>query len=143
MIVVRCENTDIDQHHSSEVRGRLRESIRVEGGFQELSRLKEYVVLSLEWWEDGLRIYLHAEESHYFPSPYPIELFSFLDTTIPEGWALGLEVTDQGAALRRLSFSEWALDPGFFERLVDEDEEAMTVYERRRQDLRRSVVDRR
>jgi hypothetical protein len=53
-----------------------------------------------------------------------------LETSIPEGWSVAFGPESDSLAFQRLSFSDWALDDAFFERLADGDERALDSYRR-------------
>ncbi len=70
--------------------------------------------------------------------PYPVwklaVLFDVSDPRLPPDWEIGYirpRPSDQGFAV--ISFPEWAHDRFFYERLVDRDLEAVSVFARRRQ----------
>lgn len=69
--------------------------------------------------------------------PYPVwrlaPLFDVADPSLPQDWVMGYvreNSKDEGYPV--LSFPEWALDPTFYERLVDRDAAAILAFEARR-----------
>jgi hypothetical protein len=69
--------------------------------------------------------------------PYPVwklaPLFEIDDPSLPADWVVGYvrkEEEDEGYPI--ISFPEWALDPQFYERLVDGDPESVAVFKARR-----------
>ncbi|MEZ0579131.1 hypothetical protein [Nocardioides sp. MH1] len=70
-----------------------------------------------------------------WPTWMPASLFDVVDGSIPAGWKLGyvrLSADDQRPIV---SFPEWADDPAFYERLVDQDPVAVQVFDRRRREI--------
>ncbi len=69
--------------------------------------------------------------------PYPVwkiaELFEVDDPAIPDSWVVGyLRPNASEVGFPVLSFPEWALDHGYYERLVDGEAHARLQFEKRR-----------
>lgn len=77
-------------------------------------------------------IYIHNIEENWWPTPYPAEFFDFVETSLPNGWALSFATAGNDVVIRCISFPEWAHDEHFYERLVDGDQRTIEIYEHRR-----------
>lgn len=130
MIQALCIINDLNQLNVGETKRRIRHSISIDGEIQELILGRYYTVWAIDCMEDGgLWVYIHSVSSHHFPTPYPAEFFE-LDASLPQGWSLAFATKEEGVAIRRISFPEWAHDDRFYERLVDADGSAVETYER-------------
>lgn len=130
MMRVRCMINDRALISEPAVADRLSASIRVDGPLYELEVGTVYDVWGIEVRAgDGVWVHVHSIPGAHFPSPYPAEFFEFVDTAIPAGWAIAVEADAGHAAVTRIGFAEWAGDRGFYERLIDGDEQAVAVYE--------------
>lgn len=133
MIRAKCKINNLHRISQAEVRRRLSESIKMDGDIDPLEVGAVYDVLAVEWREDGgAWIFIHCIPSIYFPSPYPVEFFEFLEFEIPDGWVARWETRPFGLVMRSLSFAEWANDEYFYERLVDGGEVELERYNRER-----------
>lgn len=131
-----CIIRDVSLVEDYSVQERLSRTIHIDGDLEELSVGAAYPIFAIERRDGGVWLYLQAEPAHAYPAPYPIELFNLIETNIPNGWEVEFRPHDEGVGLHRLSFSEWAHDDGFYERLVDGEERAQACYERaRRQEI--------
>lgn len=136
MMKVVCVMNNVEELPNRAARSRILDSVRIEGEIQDLEIGKCYPVMALERRVDGgVWIYLHTIEEHYFPSPYPVELFNFLDWSIPGGWLLSMDEQEYGASIKRMSFPEWSHNDRFYEFLVDGDQSSLKVYELWREKL--------
>ena len=131
MIRVRCEANDLESLPTS-VRERLSQSIWTKGAIDPLQLGHEYDVWALVRWDDGLRVYIDWGE--YWPSPYPIEFFSVIRADIPSGWLVTFTAVAERGEIDCISFPEWCEDRYFYERLLDCDPAAVSIYQSRRSD---------
>jgi hypothetical protein len=95
-----------------------------------------YVVYAITMYR-GLTWY-YVLDDHDLPYPVwkPAVLFDIVSGTIPTGWVVGyVRVSGDDAGYPVISFPEWADDRFFYERLVDGDDLAVAVFERRRKDV--------
>jgi|SRR6266446_1909472 len=128
---VRCIKNEVAAIAEGKVRDRIRRSIHLDGPMTDLQVGREYEVQALEVRDAGLWLYLHTVAANDFPYPYPAEMFEFRDKTLPVGWGIRLQAKEGGVLLKTVTFSEWANDEHFYERLVSGDPEAVGVYQRR------------
>lgn len=111
------------QQLSESTRRRLSESIRYDGPISSLELGKEYLVVAIAAWKDGLRFYIHDEDIDH-PTPWPAEFFSVADGATPSNW----RVCDKANGEYLISFQEWIADETFYERLINGDEETLKMY---------------
>ena len=104
--------------------------MNIDGEISDLVVGRSYRVEALEWRRDGICwAFIRTAVDTGSLRPYPLAFFSVLDGDIPSGWV----VTADAAALDRSGISlmgprEWTED--FFERLIDDDPEALEIYRR-------------
>lgn len=136
MIKVRCVISNLDEVTAPAVKQRLQKWFGTQGRINTLTKGKEYVVFALSMWADGgLRVYIENDGGSWYPSPYPAELFDFVETAIPPCWSLSLKNGALGVEIAWLAFPNWGSDKLFYERLTDCDESAVLEYQRQRLEL--------
>lgn len=106
----------------------------------------QYDVFAISSFLGGFWYYVLDDDRHRYPVWYPAPVFDIVSETVPEGWVLAHHRTKDGGVTSILSFPEWASDPHYYERLVDDDPEAVTTFAQVRSSLlaedRDGVVDR-
>jgi len=128
---VTCIKNTLASISESAVRMRLQESIHGEGPNRDLELGQQYVVHAIETWHDGgWWFYLHTVPASDWPYPYPAEFFQIDESTVPANWCLRSQLVDGQFVVKRLTFSEWANDDTFYERLIDGDSTAISAYQR-------------
>ena len=132
---VKCTCNDLAEINDVEVRVRLGNSIHIEGPIRDLKVGKEYLVQAVEKRDDGLWFYLHSFKDSHHPYPYPAEMFEMQEQLVPQGWCLGIKKVEGSMVVKWMSFPEWAMDDQFFEKLVDGDAKAMSIYRTKRRML--------
>lgn len=126
---VTCIRNSLALINEDAVRTRLQESIHREGPNRDLEVGQTYVVQAIEIWRDGgWWFYLHTVPTSDWPYPYPAEFFQIDDGTIPTNWHLYPQFVDGQFVVKRITFSDWANDDTFYEKLVDGDSEAISAY---------------
>ena len=123
-----CIENDITKCDSRDLARALSSSINIQC-FDELSIGEGYDVLAIEQRQDDVWLYLDVDGLPY-PSPYPAELFRLSDPSIPEGWSVSIKVRDGVPYIYRLSFSAWADDDEFYEKLINDDDAALAALKR-------------
>jgi hypothetical protein len=129
----RCILNDLSNIENPATLSRIARSIHLEGPIPHLSVGYEYAIEAVEqrvdggWW-----LYLHTVSESSFPYPYPAELFELSVNTVPPDWCACIQESEGNTRLTRLSFAEWANEDHYYERLVDGDSHAVSVYMRRR-----------
>ncbi len=130
-MIVRCIANSLSSLGNPNLIAKLkgRMNCQIEQEFSELTVSQVYMVQAIELWEDGgIRVYLHVLTGCCFPSPFPVEWFDFVDASVPQGWSVVFRESDDGLVFKRCTFSSWAHDDHFYERLVDDDVEAIAAY---------------
>ena len=127
---VKCVRNDLQRIGGERVRGRLARSIHLDGPDSTLSVGSEYLVQALEEKDGGLWLYLHTVDALGYPHPYPAEMFEVIDSQVSDNWCVRIEDGADGRSWKRIAFCEWAEDDGFYEKLINDDENALEVYRR-------------
>lgn len=131
-MIVRCRINDIAKIAEKNVRERLFKSIPLDGPIHDLSIGNTYPVIGIIRWNyGGLWIYLHTTEEVGYPSPYPIELFEIVNPALLSKWSISFDKMENGLVLNQIGFPEW-ISGNFYEKLLDEDEEAIAQYKSQR-----------
>ena len=94
---------------------------------------REYTVYGLVFWDNSPWYYLCAEDYDEYPKPFAAEFFDVLDARLSSHWKLSVVEQGEGEILSSLVFSEWAKDPLFYERLIEDDSKAVELFEKYRQ----------
>lgn len=102
---------------------------------------KNYVVYAMTVFDGSTWFYVLDEHGAPFPHWYPADLFTIEDERIPPDWVIGyVHARDGRAGYPVVSFPEWALDPSFYERLVDGSASAAETFARRRKSAESPAV---
>ena len=100
---------------------------------------KIYLVMGILTFKLSNNIYFLIDESGR-PSWFPFQLFEILHNTLPTNWFLKINMGDEYVDYRNLvGFEELCNKEGFFNRLLERDEEAMNTYFRRKVELEKSI----
>lgn len=127
---VMCIANDVDRLNDAAVRKRLAETIRLEGGDNDLVVGDTYDICAIEWWSDGgIRVFIHTVKISDYP--YPLEMFNVIDHALPANWCVSVEKRHYGMIIKRISFPEWADDDLFYENLIEGYEEVIAIYKQR------------
>ena len=94
-----------------------------------LSIGKEYQVYALTIYLCHAWYYIINDDSFDYPVWAPAPLFDITNPEIPTGWHCTYHRFAHGE-YPVISFPEWADDPTFYERLVDGDEAAKSIFDR-------------
>lgn len=125
---VRCRVNTVGAIELDSCRARLMRSIRLEDGDGDLQIGKDYVVHAIERRDNGLWFYVQSVPANDYPIPYPAEFFDLVDSRIEANWEVNIALERETLVIRRLSFKEWSHDDSFFERLVDGESNAQSIY---------------
>lgn len=89
---------------------------------------REYVVYAVTAFLGGFWYYVLDDDRNAEPIWYPSPVFEIVDGRIPEHWRLGQQrVWD--SFRNTLSFPAWADDPFFYERLYNEEADAVAAFQ--------------
>ena len=127
---VVCIKNEVAAVSEAEVRERLQRSVHLEGPMTDLAVGRDYAVQALEEHGGGLWLYVHTVAVNDYPYPYPAEMLDLRDATVPAGWSICLQPQRGNAVCKRVTFSAWAGDDRFYERLTDGDPETVSIYRR-------------
>jgi hypothetical protein len=86
--------------------------------FQELEVGREYEVVAIETWGDGIRIYIEAIDGVWCPSPNPADMFELTEKTVPQGWSVRMGFVGTDPTIKRMSFTAWTENDAFYEMLM-------------------------
>lgn len=95
-----------------------------------LDKNSSYVVQAIAFIDSHPFFYVFDEDDSY-PTPYPAMLFEIIDPRLSNYWKLGYN-GDGETGFSIIAFEEWASDPVFYERLVDEWPTELEVMRSRR-----------
>lgn len=87
------------------------------------------VLLGIAWY------YILNDDGQPWPKWTPAPLFDITDGSFPSSWRFGYFRFSMEDQYPIISFPEWSSDHGFYERLVDGEEEAVQVFNRRRKEV--------
>lgn len=98
---------------------------------------REYPVYAVTVSMGSAWYYLLDDDDQPWPTYSPSALFEITDGELPHSWRIGYfrHSVDIERQYPIISFPEWAEDRTFYERLVDGDSEAITVFERRKSEV--------
>ena len=100
----------------------------------------EYVVYAVTTAPGGLWFYLADDDFTSYPVFRPSQLFELVDDRLSSSWRAATR-GPVGENDWLFAFEEWAGDPSFYERLVDGEPEAVSVFFRRKEELDEEFAD--
>ena len=89
-----------------------------------------YVVFAITSFVGGFWYYVLDDDGHNYPVWYPAPVFDIASERVPAGWVLRHHRANDGGITSILTFPEWASDPHFYEKLVDDEPAAVAVFDR-------------
>jgi hypothetical protein len=122
---IRCLYNDIQAIPDAELRASAARRIHLQGEIDGLIPGKEYVVQAISRRGSETLYYIELWDNDTYPSPWPAAFFDISHGSIPTTW-----VSAQQNDTTITTFPYWALDPMFFERLIDGDGEAIYMSNR-------------
>lgn len=130
---VICKINNLNDIYNSRLYERLRKYILMPDGEVSLEIGKEYTVYGVVFWDNSPWYYLCSEEDDEYPTPYAADFFHVTDKRLSKYWTLS--TTDQGLGeiLSSLVINDWANDPYFYERLIENDVDIMELFDKYRQ----------
>ena len=123
---VCCSIDRVSAISDAVLRRRLSEDVHDEGRIAGLEIGREFDVQAVEAREDGIVYFYIVASGLPWPTPYAANFFEVVDARISRGW----EIRIPQGRFKRLSFSEWTHDDTFYEKLVNQEKEALEAYGR-------------
>lgn len=130
---VACKLNNINDIKDRATVLHLKRYINLTDGVVELEVGKEYVVYGIEFRDNRPWLYVCADDYEDYPKPFSQEFFQTKDGRLSRCWQLCSQPGHDGRAGTRLVFAEWARDETYYERLLDEDDQAVAVFKRYRE----------
>lgn len=130
---VTCSFNNINDIRDQTAVLHLKRYITFPDGVVELEIGKEYVVYGIEFRDNRPWFYICADEHEDYPKPFSSEFFETKDWRLSRCWQLCFEHGYGEHVQSRLVFAEWARDPSYYERLLDEEDQAVAVFRRYRE----------
>lgn len=134
---VVCKVNNLNCLSDERLLKRLKEYISVLDGEIDLEIDREYRVYGVVFWDNSPWYYVCSEEYDEYPKPFAAEFFNISDDRLSSHWKLSAMDQGQGDIVSSLVFDEWAKDPSFYERLVEDDPEALELFGKYRQLMNR------
>ncbi|UTZ25492.1 hypothetical protein HB761_01275 [Vibrio campbellii] len=129
---VLCEINNILELDDSSTVERLKKYIRLSDGQLNIEKNKEYCVYGILFRDNSPWFYLCLDEDDEYPTPYPTELFNIVDGRQSSFWRLSYASYPNGVVTSSIVFDEWSKDTSFYERLLDDDPEAIKLFRKYR-----------
>ncbi len=125
---VVCKVNNLNDLSNERVLRRLKKYISMPGGEIDLEIGKVYTVYGVVFWDNSPWYYICSEEHDEYPKPFAAEFFLVSDGRLSSYWKLSVLDQGEGGVLSSLVFDEWARDPCFYERLIEDDPGAVTLF---------------
>lgn len=87
---------------------------------------KEYTVYALYQWQQEVWYYICDERYTYYPIQNPAPLFEIVDNRVSKYWRLQLD----NHGLLTLAFEQWFVDPYYYDKLTDQEEREVSIFEK-------------
>jgi hypothetical protein len=87
---------------------------------------KEYVVYAIREWKGTIWYYICDDIFSYYPMENPAPMFEVVDNRVSKYWQL--EVSPNG--LLTIAFEQWFTDPYFYDKLTDQEEAEVEIFEK-------------
>lgn len=130
---VICKVNNLNNFSDERLLERLKKYISMPDGEIDLAIGKEYTVYGVVFWDNSPWYYLCSEEYEEYPKPYAAEFFYVSDDRLSSHWKLSAVDQYEGEVLSSLVFDEWAKDASFYERLIEDNPEAVDLFKKYRQ----------
>ncbi|MGK0183550.1 MAG: hypothetical protein ACI9YB_002865 [Halioglobus sp.] len=125
---VVCKINNLNSVSSERILERLKKYISIPGGGVDLEIGKEYTVYGVVFWDNSPWYYLCSEDYDEYPKPFASEFFDVADERISLHWKLSAVDHGEGEILSSLVFEEWAKDPSYYEKLLEDDPKAVELF---------------
>ncbi len=125
---VLCEINNILELDDNSTVNRLKQYIHLPDGQLNLEINNEYCVYGILFRDNSPWYYLCLDEDDEHPTSYPAELFNVTDGRLSSYWRISEKIYPNGAVMSSIVFEEWSKDSSFYERLIDDDPEAICLF---------------
>lgn len=125
---VICKVNNLSDFSDKKLLERLHKYISISSGEVDLSIGNEYTVYGIVFWDNSPWYYLCSEDYDEYPKPFAAEFFDLVDERLSSHWKLSAVDQGEGEILSSLVFYEWANDPSFYEKLLEEDTKAIALF---------------
>ncbi len=90
---------------------------------------QEYIVYALKEWQGNIWYYICDDNYTYYPMQHPAPLFEVIDDRLSSYWRFKCYPN----GLIRLAFEEWLTDPYFYDKLTDQEEREVLIFDKIKQ----------
>lgn len=130
---VICKINNLNSLSNERLLERLNKYISMPDGEVDLEIGREYTVYGVVFWDSSPWYYLCSEEYDEYPKPFAAEFFDIADDRLSIHWKLSSVDQGEGEISSSLVFNEWSDDPSFYERLIEDDPQAVELFGQYRQ----------
>jgi hypothetical protein len=130
---IRCKTNKLQEIKNSEARSRLEKNYRSASLEFDFEIGQEFIVYGICFSENYPEYYILYGPFKNFPVPVPMDFFEVIDDRLSKYWSLAtvelsqLQMYNQ-PPVTELVFKEWALEPLFYERLIDYEPEELELF---------------
>ncbi len=90
---------------------------------------QEYIVYALKEWQGNIWYYICDDNCTYYPIQHPAPLFEVIDDRLSSYWRFKCYPN----CLIRLAFEEWLVETSFYDKLTDQEEREVLIFEKIKQ----------
>ena len=90
---------------------------------------QEYIVYALKEWQGNIWYYICDDNYTYYPIQHPAPLFEVIDDRLSSYWRFKCYPN----GLIRLAFEEWLVETSFYDKLTDQEEREVLIFEKIKQ----------
>jgi hypothetical protein len=87
---------------------------------------KEYTVYALKEWQGSVWYYICDDNYMYYPMQNPAPLFEVVDNRMSKYWKFQLSPN----GLLKIAFEQWFSDTYFYDKLTEQKEEEVLIFEK-------------
>jgi hypothetical protein len=87
---------------------------------------KDYTVYALKEWQGSVWYYICDDNYMYYPMQNPAPLFEIIDNTLSKYWRFKLYPN----GLLKIAFEQWFSDTYFYDKLTNQEEEEVLIFEK-------------
>ena len=129
---VCCKLNNINDLREKGLYDRISKYFHLSDGMLNLTLNAQYTVYGVLFRENAPWYYLCNDYDDEYPRPFPAELFQVVEPQFSSSWVLSTHNTRKGDVCCSLVFDEWADDPGFYERLIEGEPQAIALFQKYR-----------